>query len=208
MINRRQRLKIEAVKPPKQDAQQRIYNFNEVSQPYNAGNGHGASPALPVLRHAPCSKGCPLHNDIPAALFLLGRGDFIGAAFKFMETYKFPDVCGRICPQERQCEGSCVMAKHVALSRWPAPVGHSQLQAEQRDRICQNRPFRGDGNPVRLQLPSRKRASGRRFLSPWLGLGLPGLRRGEGRRDEGARRGHPEEHLSGNGIPGMGKSAT
>jgi glutamate synthase (NADPH) small chain len=59
--------------------------------------------------HAPCSKGCPLHNDIPAALFLLGETSSAPPS-KFMETYNFPDVCGRICPQERQCEGSCVMA--------------------------------------------------------------------------------------------------
>jgi hypothetical protein len=59
MINRRQRLKIEAVKPPKQEAQQRIYNFNEVSQPYNAGNGHRASPALPKLRARPLQQRMP-----------------------------------------------------------------------------------------------------------------------------------------------------
>src|SRR5207245_5188366 len=110
MINRRQRFKIEAVKPSKQDPQQRVHNFNEVSQPYTPEMAMLQAQRCLYCDHAPCSKGCPLHNDIPAALFLLGQGDFVGAALKFMETSNFPDVCGRICPQEKQCEGSCVIA--------------------------------------------------------------------------------------------------
>jgi len=109
MINRRQRFKIDAVKPPKQDAQQRVYNFNEVSQSYTPEQAMEQAQRCLYCDHAPCTKGCPLHNDIPAALFLLGQGDFIGAALKFTETSNFPDVCGRICPQEKQCEGSCVV---------------------------------------------------------------------------------------------------
>src|SRR5438105_7066755 len=57
----------------------------------------------PALRAARCIT-------IFRLLFLLGQGDFVGAALKFMETSNFPDVCGRICPQEKQCEGSCVIA--------------------------------------------------------------------------------------------------
>jgi glutamate synthase (NADPH/NADH) small chain len=109
MINRRQRFKIEAVKPPKQDPQERVHNFNEVSQTYTPELAMEQAQRCLYCDHAPCSKACPLHNDIPAALFLLGQGDFIGAALKFMETSNFPDVCGRICPQEKQCEGSCVV---------------------------------------------------------------------------------------------------
>src|SRR5690349_18822586 len=109
MINRRQRFKIDAVKPAKQNAQQRVYNFNEVSQPYSPEQAIEQAQRCLYCDHAPCAKGCPLHNDIPAALFLLGQGDFIGAALKFMETSNFPDVCGRICPQEKQCEGACVI---------------------------------------------------------------------------------------------------
>ena len=109
MINRRQRFKIEAVKPSKQDPQQRVYNFNEVSQSYTPEMAMEQAQRCLYCDHAPCSKACPLHNDIPAALFMLGPGDFVGAALKFMETSNFPDVCGRICPQEKQCEGSCVI---------------------------------------------------------------------------------------------------
>lgn len=123
MINRRERFKIEAVKPPKQDAQERIHNFNEVSQSYTPEVAMEQAQRCLYCDHAPCVKACPLHNDIPAALFLLGQGDFLEAARKFMETSNFPDVCGRICPQEKQCEGECVLAQ-----RNP-PVGIGKLEA-------------------------------------------------------------------------------
>ena len=110
MLKRRQSYRIDRVKPSKQDPQARLANFNEVYQGYTPEMAIEQAQRCLYCDHSPCTKGCPLHNDIPAALFLLGQGDFVGAALKFMETSNFPDVCGRICPQEKQCEGSCVMA--------------------------------------------------------------------------------------------------
>lgn len=109
MINRRERYRLDVVKPPKQDPAQRVYNFDEVSRGYTPEIAVEQAQRCLYCEHAPCIKACPLHNDIPAALFLLGQGDFIGAAVRFMETSNLPDVCGRICPQEKQCEGACVL---------------------------------------------------------------------------------------------------
>ncbi len=145
-MNRRQRFKIEAVKPPKQDPQARVHNFNEVSQAYTPEIAMEQAQRCLYCDHAPCSKGCPLHNDIPAALFLLGQGDFVGAALKFMETSNFPDVCGRICPQEKQCEGSCVI-----VPRNPA-VCIGKLEAFVVDYVRRNY-----GYPLREKAPSTGR---------------------------------------------------
>src|SRR5512146_3534658 len=114
MINRHQRFCIDGHKPPKQKPEERIRNFNEVYQGYTPSEAIEQAQRCMYCEHAPCSKGCPLHNDVPAALFCISQGDFIGAALKFMETSNFPDVCGRICPQEKQCEGSCVLAARDA----------------------------------------------------------------------------------------------
>ena len=114
LIRRNQRYRIDKVKPSKQDPTARVENFNEVYKGYTPELAIEQAQRCLYCDHAPCNKGCPLHNDIPAALFLLGQGDFIGAALKFMETSNFPDVCGRICPQEKQCEGSCVLAARDA----------------------------------------------------------------------------------------------
>jgi glutamate synthase (NADPH/NADH) small chain len=119
MLTRRKRFDIDLKKPPKQDPAARLNNFGEVSQSYTPEEAMRQASRCLYCDHAPCNKGCPLHNDIPAAMFLIAQGDFLGAARKFLETSNFPDVCGRICPQEKQCEGSCVLN----TARGPVCVG-------------------------------------------------------------------------------------
>ncbi|HMK28643.1 MAG TPA: NAD(P)-dependent oxidoreductase [Terriglobales bacterium] len=114
MLQRRQRYRIDKEKPSKQDPQSRVSNFEEVYQGYTPELAMQQAQRCLYCDHAPCTTGCPLHNDIPAAMFLLGQGDFVGAALKFIENSNFPDVCGRICPQEKQCEGACVLAARDA----------------------------------------------------------------------------------------------
>ena len=61
-------------------------------------------------RPEPCIVACPLHNDIPAALLAIEEGKYEDAANVFRTTSNFPEVCGRLCPQEVLCEGSCTAA--------------------------------------------------------------------------------------------------
>jgi len=56
---------------------------------------------------APCFEACPLHNDIPSAMWLIEQGDFIGAAEIYRQTSTMPEVCGRVCPHEALCQGAC-----------------------------------------------------------------------------------------------------
>ncbi len=56
-----------------------------------------------------CIKGCPIHVDIPGFIKKILEGDLVGAYKKIIETDIFPSVCGRVCPQERQCEGACIL---------------------------------------------------------------------------------------------------
>ena len=68
----------------------------------------------------PCVDGCPVSVDITGFIHLVTEGDFIGAAQKIKETNLLPAVCGRVCPQEEQCEQVCVVAKidkPVAIGR-------------------------------------------------------------------------------------------
>lgn len=68
----------------------------------------------------PCIDGCPVSVDITSFIHLVAEGDFIGAAHKIKETNLLPAVCGRVCPQEEQCEQVCVVGKidqPVAIGR-------------------------------------------------------------------------------------------
>lgn len=56
-----------------------------------------------------CVTACPLHNDIPGALWHIEQGDFLGAAAIYRATSPLPDVCSRVCPQDKMCQASCTM---------------------------------------------------------------------------------------------------
>ncbi len=58
-----------------------------------------------------CVEACPLHNDIPSAMWLIEQGDFIGAAEIYRQTSTMPEVCGRVCPHEALCQGACPRSK-------------------------------------------------------------------------------------------------
>jgi glutamate synthase (NADPH/NADH) small chain len=65
---------------------------------------------------APCQKACPAGNDISFAVWLIENGQFVQAASIYRQTSSLPEVCGRICPQERLCEGACVRGKKGHLT--------------------------------------------------------------------------------------------
>ncbi|GER81101.1 MAG: glutamate synthase (NADPH), homotetrameric [Anaerolineaceae bacterium] len=61
---------------------------------------------------APCMTACPTHNDIPSAMWLIEHGRFEEAADLYHQTSSLPEICGRVCPHEALCQGSCVLNKH------------------------------------------------------------------------------------------------
>ncbi len=99
-----------AVQPvPKQDAEARKRNFDETYIGFDVNAAMVEASRCIQCPSAPCQEACPVQNDIPGAFALLEVGDIIGAADKFRETSNLPEMCGRLCPQEKLCEGSCVV---------------------------------------------------------------------------------------------------
>jgi len=132
-LDPKERLKLPPQKLPKQDPRERIHNWDEVSLPLSEETARLEAARCLKCKGAHCTQACPLHNDIASALALLEAGDFIGAANKFRETSPTPEMCGRLCPQELQCEGSCGVGKKsvpVAIGRLEAFVADYQRQRE------------------------------------------------------------------------------
>lgn len=111
-IDRKARLKIPRQHVPKQKPEKRVLNFDEVYLGFDEETAKiEASRCLQCPDLSGCTLACPLHNDIPRALWHISRGEFLEAAQVYRETSNLPEVCGRVCPQEKLCQGSCVVGK-------------------------------------------------------------------------------------------------
>ena len=111
-IDRKARLRIEPQYIEKRPAEERVCDFAEVSIGFNEFTACiEAARCIQCPTPAPCQQACPLHNDIPLAMWKISEGDFIGAAQVYRQTSPLPEICGRVCPQEALCQGSCVVGK-------------------------------------------------------------------------------------------------
>ncbi len=107
-IDRKSRARMPMQPVAKQEASERLKHFEEIYLNYEAEIACiEAGRCIQCPDPAPCQEACPLSNDIPTALRLVEEGKFIEAANTFRLTSPMPEICSRVCPQERLCEGSC-----------------------------------------------------------------------------------------------------
>lgn len=108
------------VKMPTQPAAERVRNFHEVALGFDAGLAQQEAVRCIQCKKPVCIQGCPVNVKIPEFIQLIVDGDFTGAARVIKETNNLPAICGRVCPQEEQCEKYCVLGKRfepVAIGR-------------------------------------------------------------------------------------------
>ena len=96
---------------PEQDPKERARNFSEVALGYTLELAVTEAKRCLQCKKPLCEKGCPVEVPIKAFIARLAQGDVDGAYRAIRETNSLPAVCGRVCPQEVQCEGACVLAK-------------------------------------------------------------------------------------------------
>ncbi|MBN2082906.1 NADPH-dependent glutamate synthase [bacterium] len=133
------KIKVPRQPMPEQDPKERSHNFNEVPFGYSDETAVLEASRCIQCRNPLCVQGCPVRIDIPGFIKLIADRDFRGAIQKMKETNMLPAICGRVCPQETQCEEQCVLGKKfepVAIGRlerfiadWERKSGQVDLPA-------------------------------------------------------------------------------
>lgn len=101
-------LKKKRVKVREQDPLERANNFNEVSLGYKAEEAMEEANRCLGCKNPKCVEGCPVSVNIPSFISFIKKGDFLSSFEELSKYNSLPAICGRVCPQEVQCEGKCV----------------------------------------------------------------------------------------------------
>ena len=107
---------------PTQDAKVRAHNFDEVALGYTAEVAVEEANRCLNCKNKPCVNGCPVNINIPDFIGHIKNGDFEGAYQEIAKSSSLPAVCGRVCPQESQCESKCTLGIKFE------PVGIGRLE--------------------------------------------------------------------------------
>jgi glutamate synthase (NADPH/NADH) small chain len=110
-VDRKGRMKLpfEDLRP--RPAEERLQDFDATFNLLTEEEARRAAERCIQCPEAPCMVACPVHNEIPSAMWLIERGDFVSAAELYRETSSLPEICALVCPHEALCQGSCVRAK-------------------------------------------------------------------------------------------------
>jgi glutamate synthase (NADPH/NADH) small chain len=132
---------------PEQEPAIRARNFEEVPLGYTPEQAVAEASRCLQCKNPACVQGCPVNVDIPGFIKHMAEGNFDKAIGKIWERNSLPAVCGRVCPQEIQCEGNCLLGRKGE----PVAIGNLERFAadwERRHHAC--------------ELPSRDKASGKK----------------------------------------------
>ncbi len=128
---------------PSQDPKVRAHNFKEVATGYTEEIAVAEAERCLNCKNKPCVSGCPVNIDIPAFIQKIKERDYEGAYKKIAEFSSLPAVCGRVCPQETQCESKCTLGIKFE------PVGIGRLErfvADRHNDTCAETPVKPQPN--------------------------------------------------------------
>lgn len=116
----KERIKLPRVDMPARDPGQRAHDFDEVNLGFDPRRAAGEALRCLECANPTCVKGCPVGVQVREFVQLVYDGEYLAAAAKIREDNVLPAVTGRVCPQEDQCEGACLLGKRGA----PLAIGH------------------------------------------------------------------------------------
>jgi glutamate synthase (NADPH/NADH) small chain len=139
-------MSLEKVTMPEQEPDIRNRNFLEVALGYTEEMAVEEAQRCLNCKHRPCMQGCPVNVKIPEFITLVAQGKFKEAYYKVKETNNLPAICGRVCPQETQCEKYCVRG------RKGEPVGIGRLERFVADWYM----ARGENQDIKIEKKSKR----------------------------------------------------
>lgn len=145
------KLDLNRVPMPRQDPKVRVKNFAEVALGYTAEQAQAEANRCILCPKRPCIGGCPVNINIPGFIEPLAKGNMLEALRVLKDKNSLPGVCGRVCPQETQCEVLCVLEKRNA------PVAIGRLERYVADWERANKQLITP--PINLPKPSGKRVA-------------------------------------------------
>lgn len=151
-------VQVPRVKMPEQNPKKRRRNFNEVALGYSETLAVEEAMRCIQCKKPLCVAGCPVEIDIPAFVDLIKERKFLAAAYKIKEKNSLPAICGRVCPQEDQCEKVCVLGKKGE----PVAIGRLERFAADYER-----------SQGKIKMPRRRKSTGKKVAI--IGAGPAGL---------------------------------
>ena len=136
-------------KMPVQDAKVRAHNFDEVALGYTEEQAIDEANRCLNCKNMPCVAGCPVKIHIPEFISKIKEGDFEGAYQIITKSSSLPAVCGRVCPQETQCESKCVRGikgESVGIGRL------ERFVADWHNTFCTEEPVKPESNGHRVAI--------------------------------------------------------
>lgn len=135
-IKNKERINLVRVKMPEMDAKIRSHTYDEVNMGLTPEQAHTESQRCLDCVNPTCITGCPVEINIPKFIKNIERGEILEAAKTLKETSALPAVCGRVCPQEKQCESQCFYT--LKLGKAPVAIGHLERFAADFERKSGN----------------------------------------------------------------------
>jgi glutamate synthase (NADPH) small chain len=112
-IANKDRMKMPRQHMPEREAPDRCRSFEEVNLGFDPARANEEALRCLACAKPTCTRGCPVAVKVKDFVSLIIEGDYLGAAAKIREDNALPAITGRVCPQEDQCEGDCVMTRKV-----------------------------------------------------------------------------------------------
>jgi glutamate synthase (NADPH/NADH) small chain len=132
-LTKKERMKISRQHMPVQEAEDRVQNFNEVALGFTLELARQEAERCLQCKEPKCMEGCPVEVSIPEFIEAVRSGDMAKAVQIMKDKNNLPAICGRVCPQEVQCEECCILGKKgepVAIGRIERYVGDFELANE------------------------------------------------------------------------------